>query len=234
MSRGFGELDLIQSAIPEWSAPVVAALTQLGDGWFLVTLLVVLYLTQRDSRDDILLVGGLLACGVGLYRGLKHLFELPRPDAPLADPATFPGVVESLYEATAHATSYGFPSGHATSAMVVYFGLALVLPVWTRAQRLLVAGVLVTVVSLTRVALGVHFLVDVVAGVLLSALLLGVTFGVVTRVTRARETVVFTAAVGLNAFYVVTSEGHLEAVLMVVGSVGLLVGWLVLTRHRES
>lgn len=228
MSRGFGGVDAVQGFIPDWFAVVVALITQLGDGWFLLALLVGLYWSQRRHRDDVLFVGGLLACGVGLYRGLKYLLRYPRPGEQLLDPGTLPSVVEPIYEAAAHATGYGFPSGHATSATIVYVGLAIVLPVGSRRRRLLVAGGVVTLVALSRVALGVHYLVDVVAGMLLAAGLLVAAFGLIDPTTPRRETTVFAAGVVCNLFYVATSGGHIESLLMLGLSLALLGGWYVL------
>lgn len=155
MSRGIGEFTPIQENIPEFLAVVIALLTQLGDGWFLITLLAVLYWSNAAKQDEILLVGGILACGIGLYRGLKFLFGLPRPEQPLLDPELLPWIIRPLYELTAHASGYGFPSGHATMSTIVYFGLATVLTVGTRRQRFTAAGTAVGIVGFSRIALGV-------------------------------------------------------------------------------
>lgn len=233
MSRGVGAIEPIQNVIPDWGAVIVATLTQLGDGWFLLTLLGVLYWTQADDQDEVLLVGGLLVAGVGLYRGLKYSFELPRPDQSLIDPAVLLSVVEPFYEATAHASGYGFPSGHATSSAIVYFGLAAVLPVETRRTRFGVAALLVGTVSLTRVALGVHFLVDVVVGVVLGGAVVLVGVMALDRVTAKRVTPVLGTAVVLNGFYVLTSDGTATAVAVLGGAVGLFGGWQLVLYTRE-
>ncbi|MFB8759309.1 phosphatase PAP2 family protein [Streptomyces nigra] len=72
-----------------------------------------------------------------------------------------------------------FPSGHALSSLVSYGVLLLVfLPVMSRRVRraaLAVAVVVVVLVGFTRIALGVHYLTDVVAVWLLGAVWLAVT-----------------------------------------------------------
>jgi undecaprenyl-diphosphatase len=72
-----------------------------------------------------------------------------------------------------------FPSGHTLGSTIVYGALVLVfLPAVSRRWRPLLAGVaalLVLVIGLTRIALGVHFLTDVLAGWLLGVAWLGVT-----------------------------------------------------------
>ncbi len=232
MSRGFGEFGPIQETVPEWLAVVIALVTQLGDGWFLISLLALLYWTQSETQDEILLVGGILACGIGLYRGLKFLFELPRPDQPLLNPELLPWIVQPLYEVTAHASGYGFPSGHATMTTIVYFGLATVLDIGTRAQRYIVAGAVVGAVSFSRVALGVHFVVDIVVGIALGALLLVAAFRLLDDLSQSQETMVFGTGISLNVFYVVTSDAHIEAVIMLGVTLGLFGGWQLVLLAR--
>ena len=76
-------------------------------------------------------------------------------------------------EPVAGAGGYSFPSGHATSVTImVGVSLLVLLPAvpagWRRA--VMITGICVAVlVGLTRVALGVHFLSDVVAGWLLGS-----------------------------------------------------------------
>lgn len=71
----------------------------------------------------------------------------------------------------AHAPGNSFPSGHALGSMVVYGMLALVLlPMFRSRWRpwfLALAGGIVLLIGFSRIALGVHFLSDVVAGWLL-------------------------------------------------------------------
>lgn len=87
---------------------------------------------------------------------LKLLFQHPRPTmAIIAIP-----------------DSYSFPSGHAVAASALYTTLALIAAQGERRQRprriIIWAGVLVPiVVAWSRVYLGVHYLSDVVGGLLL-------------------------------------------------------------------
>ncbi len=77
-------------------------------------------------------------------------------------------VVESP---VAHAPGNSFPSGHALGSMIVYGMLALVLlPGVRRKWRPLflgLIGLIVALIGFSRIALGVHFLSDVLAGWLL-------------------------------------------------------------------
>ena len=178
--------------------------------------------------------------GLGLYRSLKFVFELPRPEEPLLDPELVPWLIRPLYEATAFASSYGFPSGHATASTIVYGGLAAVLTVGTKRRRYLSAAVLVAVVGLSRVALGVHFVVDIVVGTALGGLVVVLTVRGL-RSIEDRVSVVLAAAIGTTGIYVFESGADLEAVLAAGIALGLFGGWQlvvlargVVTRRRPS
>jgi undecaprenyl-diphosphatase len=77
----------------------------------------------------------------------------------------------------AAASGNSFPSGHALGSMVVYGAVLLVfLPaVRYRKPFILAVGLIVFAIGVTRIALGVHYLTDVLAGWLLGALWLSVT-----------------------------------------------------------
>lgn len=89
-------------------------------------------------------------------------------------------------------TNPSFPSGHAMASLVTWGALTLVaLPfVPRRSRRVLVltTTVIVVVVGFTRLALGVHFVTDVVAGWTLGTLWLTVTYGVFRRWLRVDPT----------------------------------------------
>lgn len=87
---------------------------------------------------------------------LKLVFQHPRPtEAIIAMP-----------------DSYSFPSGHAVAASALYITLALIAAQGERRQRprrvLILSGVMIAVlVAWSRVYLGVHYLSDVIGGLLL-------------------------------------------------------------------
>jgi undecaprenyl-diphosphatase len=76
------------------------------------------------------------------------------------------------------ASGNSFPSGHALGATIVYGALLLVLlpgiPIVARRGAVTVTALLIAAVAFTRVALGVHFVTDVVGGFLLGVAWLGV------------------------------------------------------------
>lgn len=233
MSRSIGEIPPVQEFLPDWMAVIIALVTQLGDIWFLTLLLAVLYWTQVDRQDDLVLVGGMLVAGIGFYRFLKYTFELPRPDEPLLDPELVPWVIRPLYEVTAFSGGYGFPSGHATVTTIVYFGLAMVLPVSSRRVRFIAAGSLVALVGFTRIALGLHFLVDIVVGVVLGGTVLYVGFKAADHLSSDRITILLFVAVVLNALYFVESAFDIEAAITFGAALGLFGGWQLVVLARK-
>jgi undecaprenyl-diphosphatase len=130
---------------------------------WLVTIAVALLLIRRRTRLAVYLV----VTGLGallLDPSVKALVGRLRPvvDVPVAS-----------------APGNSFPSGHALGSMVAYGALLLVFlpalqPRWRKPAIALVA-LIVLAVGLTRIALGVHYVSDVVAGWLLGAVWLSVT-----------------------------------------------------------
>jgi undecaprenyl-diphosphatase len=83
----------------------------------------------------------------------------------------------------ASAAGWSFPSGHAQSTAVAYLVLLVVtLPVlsrrWHRAGVVAGAAFMIVAIGFTRIALGVHYLSDVVAGYLLGAAWVAMASGV--------------------------------------------------------
>lgn len=233
MSRGVGEVRLVQELFPEWLGLLVALLTQLGDGWVLALLLIGLYVARTHERDGIAVVGGATLAGIGFERGLKTVFGLPRPTESPLGPDHLPQILHPVWELTATASGYGFPSGHATAATIVYVGLAVVLPVGRQRVRFGLAGAVVSLVCFSRVALGVHYLVDVVAGVVLGGVVLSVVFGWPGRLAEHRGSNTFALAIMAALFYMYVSGQAVEAVLLLGMTVGSFGGWqlVVLTRR---
>jgi undecaprenyl-diphosphatase len=156
---------------------VLQALTDLGGRpvmTWLVGIVAAALLIRRQRRLAVYLV----VTGVGalmLDPSLKLLVGRLRPvvDVPVAS-----------------APGNSFPSGHALGATVAYGALLLIfLPAASRRYRALAIGAfaaILVLVGFTRVALGVHYVSDVLAGWLLGLAWLGMT-GYAFRLWR-RET----------------------------------------------
>lgn len=223
VTRELVDIGPLQEVIPEWLAVAIALATQLGDVWFVALILAVLYWTYR--REAAAITVARTVGGMALLVGLKYLFAFSRPERPLLEVGQLPWLIQPLYEATAFADGYGFPSGHALVTTIVYVSLAGTLTVGTARQRYLAAGAIVAVVSLSRVLLGVHYLVDVLAGVAVGLAYLGGTRWLFSYTPRERATVAFGLAVVFSAGAALTSEFHVEAMALLGASLGGLAGW---------
>lgn len=141
---------------PPWLPSMLRDLTSLGSTVILgLTLALVLgYLALARKRMAMLFVFASVVTGQTLSTGLKMLFERPRPDLIPTTPEVF---------------TASFPSGHAMLSTVTYLTLAALLTrIETRRpiqHYFMAAGILLTVlVGVSRVALGVHWPTDVLAG----------------------------------------------------------------------
>ncbi len=147
--------------------------------WVIVVPAVIWVWRRGHVRLAVFLVVTTLGGGL-LDTIVKEAVGRPRPS--LVDPV-----------ATAHGKS--FPSGHAMSSTVVYGALLMVfLPVIGRRYRPVVLGgvmVLVAAIGFSRLALGVHFISDVLGGFVLGLAWLAASTAAFStwRVERGRPAV---------------------------------------------
>ena len=161
--RKLGQLDLLfsdtlQATLPDAAVRVFTVLTHLGDPVTLIALSLAGLLALLWQRRYGLCVGWVLATGGNavLNPVLKSIFKRARP----------------LHESgQAFASGWSFPSGHASSSVVVYGMLAYVLVRWLPARYaiarlpvVIAAAALAFTVGCIRVLIRVHFPSDVLAG----------------------------------------------------------------------
>lgn len=149
--RGIGEIEALQALVPAGAIPLFVAITTLGASVTALALGSLLYWFD-DRRQGAVVIGAVLL-GLAATFALKVLFDAPRPPASLRRVAT---------------ETAGFPSGHAATATVAYGAIAMTVERLGPARRRYAAATVVIVfVSLSRIVLGVHYLVDVLAGIAL-------------------------------------------------------------------
>ena len=136
---------------------LAAAMAHSGDSWFWLIGLFLLWFFGNDTWKElaVIMVIGILAAAAVVFT-IKFTVRRKRPE----------GEWGNIYRKT---DPHSFPSGHATrAAMLAVLALGLG-PVWF--------GVLLVIwaplVILARVAMGVHYLSDVLAGTILGVLIGG-------------------------------------------------------------
>ena len=205
----------IHDALPEIVLDILALVTRLGDGAVLVAIAVLFYWfgAETDWRKRGMLMAIAVAT-LSLNAGLKGIFEIPRPF--VADPTL-------LEEFAVESPGFSTPSAHAMGAAAVYGGLAAVMDTGKRWQRYLIAAFLIGTIALSRVTLGVHYLGDVILGVVLGLLLIA---GALYAVDDSTESVLPMFAFALGVALVSRPLGSEEFVTMSIGaSAGGLIAW---------
>jgi membrane-associated phospholipid phosphatase len=155
--------------------------------WFYIMVIPAVIWVWRAGHPRLAVFLVVTTLGGGLLDTIvKEAVDRPRPS--LVDPV-----------ATAHGKS--FPSGHAMSSTFTYGALVLVfLPVIGRRYRQVVvagAALLVLAICFSRLALGVHYITDVVGGVVLGLAWLAASTAAfsIWRVERGRSPVEITEGV---------------------------------------
>jgi len=227
--RGVGITEMLHGAA-DWPVLVLfALLTQLGDAWFLFALGSVLYVTGDrrwlgiDRRRGLFVLGVALSYVV-LIGVLKNAFMLPRPPGAGEPPPVgwVPPVLEPVLTSITTGDGSGFPSGHALGTTMVWGGVALVLDRGSSRLRLGLATGVVVLVSLSRLVLGVHYAVDVVAGVAVGGGVLVGLYRLADGGTAPGRVFLLAVVVGSVGLFVGTT---LDSVMALGGAVGGWFGW---------
>lgn len=127
--------------------------TQLGDELFYILFLTIVYWCIDRNLGKSLLIVLLPAIWVNIF--FKDLFKMPRPPP---EQQLIP--VEG----------YGFPSGHAQGSTVLWGYIALKKK---KPWLYVLAVVLISLISYSRIYLGVHYVHDIIGGLIIGALFLG-------------------------------------------------------------
>lgn len=221
MGRDLGVTEAVRTAVPHWSVDLFSAITMFGSLELVLAVLGTMYLLDlvlagrsggrwQSSPSVIFLIAAVFG-GLSLVVVLKATFGLPRPPP-------------ELMAVDRH--GYGFPSGHTMAATVLWGGLARWIAIGTRNRRYAIAGLIIGAVAVSRMALGVHYMVDVIASVL---------FGVgylllIERLTAGQPTRTFGIAIGIAMGAVLVAGLTLDAVLALAGTVLAFIGWRTVDR----
>lgn len=154
---GFDIINAVQRISGPAPEAIFKAITFLGNKEFFLILLPLIFWCIDFAVGARLVIALLLSSYINF--SLKDLFAHPRPF--VLDPTV------KLH----HASGYGFPSGHAQLAIVVW---GIVADALRRTWAWIGAIFLMVLVGFSRIYLGVHFPTSVLAGWAVGTILLGV------------------------------------------------------------
>ncbi|QSG04211.1 phosphatase PAP2 family protein [Natranaeroarchaeum sulfidigenes] len=222
MTPWFSGVETVQGATPEWAALPFAGVTLLGDIWVFVVALTLAY--WFTGRSEIAALFGVVLTALSAGLVLKLLFGLPRPATGPAVPVeAVASIAQPFYEHETTARLPGLPSGHTLGATVTWGALAALLDVWSTERRFVMASVAVVLVGLSRIVLGVHYPIDVLAGALLGVAILAIALPACRRLDDP-ATPLLGSAVVLGALAVVVT-GDTAAANATGAAIGGLLAW---------
>jgi membrane-associated phospholipid phosphatase len=138
-----------------------------GDSWFWLAGLALLWLlgTEFWKARALAMCAAILVTAV-VVLAIKFTIKRRRPE----------GEWGEIYRKT---DPHSFPSGHATRAVLLAVMAAGMGPAWFA----VVLGIWAPMVILARVAMGVHYLTDVLAGAVLGIVMGGLALAVISRLS---------------------------------------------------
>ena len=131
---------------------IMEAITALSESLPLVIVLAVLYWCTNKKKT--VRIGWIVLCSTVVNGIVKNLIKAPRPFEK--------GVVTPIRVETA--TSYSFPSGHTQNA-ASFWGSTMM--IFKNKSTYILGIVMIALTAFTRLYLGVHWPVDVIAGIII-------------------------------------------------------------------
>lgn len=196
-------VEFVRDLAPIWLVLLLTALSFLGSTFYQLPVLIAFYTINASNRALTWL--GIVLGSYSFRSLLKHANDVDRPpvDPPLASEA-LPWVIRPAYEHPAEIATTSFPSGHAIAATVLWGLVVMDTSFRTRGQRFALAAGVITIVAVSRVVLGAHYVEDVVAGVFFGGLFL---WGVLWLRNRSANpvTAVFTLVFAISLLVAVFS-----------------------------
>ena len=137
--------------ISDFATPIAKFITNFGGAIFLIALTVVLFILIKNRKIGLSIFSNLVIITV-LNQLLKNILQRPRP--------TEFRIIEE--------TGYSFPSGHSMTSMAFYGYLIYLIYKYVKWISIVLLGILICSIGISRIYLGVHYTSDVLGGFLIS------------------------------------------------------------------
>ncbi len=222
MVRDWGVTGRLVELRPDGSIPLWELLALPGDLFFIVGMLFALGLTElvrgiRGEYGEGTLLPDRVGVLVGVVFGGLALIVLLEAVVGASRPPTDWHAID--------ASPYGFPSGHTMAATIMWGAVAWLYRPEALPIPAVVGGVglVIFVVGLSRLFLGVHYVPDVLAAVVVGVMYLGMVIGL--QIDRPWQVLLVALAVAIAAMGVAMND---RAMLGLLGTVGAIVGWTII------
>ena len=142
--------------ISDFATPIAKFITNFGGAIFLIIATIILFVLIKNKKIGFSIISNLVIVTI-LNQLLKNILQRPRP--------TEFRIVEE--------TGYSFPSGHSMASMAFYGYLIYLIYKYVKNKYLkwtliVLLGILICTIGISRIYLGVHYTSDVLGGFLIS------------------------------------------------------------------
>ncbi len=142
--------------ISDFATPIAKFITNFGGAIFLIIATIILFILIKNKKIGFSIISNLVIVTI-LNQLLKNILQRPRPNE-------FRIVEE---------TGYSFPSGHSMASMAFYGYLIYLIYKYVKNKYLkwtliVLLGILICTIGISRIYLGVHYTSDVLGGFLIS------------------------------------------------------------------
>ncbi|MEM4971007.1 MAG: phosphatase PAP2 family protein [Sulfolobales archaeon] len=183
---------------PPISIGIWYGITSLGDETIYVGLSIIIYYMVSPwvgfATAIAVLLGGVLVID------LKEIFMLPRPPNPV-----FPE------------EGYGFPSGHAQVSSAFWVSLALIM---RSVSIVILAAVMITSISLSRLALNAHYPRDVLGGIAIGSAV-GAIASLIPRISTSKYKYIYLASPLAFLLAIISYYIYKDATLLKIAGISL-------------
>ena len=201
----------MQNFLGDAGANIATMITMLGEETVMVVILGFIYWCY-DKKFGVY-VGTNLMTGLVANPMIKNIFLRYRPYMVHPEVQCLKPVHEGdLYDPLLQ--GYSFPSGHTSNSATMYFSL----PVYGKKKWLLVLGILMPfLIGLSRVALGVHYPTDVMAGWLLGAVVVALMTFLQKKIQVKWKLYLLITLLTIPGCFYCTSNDYFNGLGMMIG-----------------